>query len=137
MKILPPTLREKKRYIVFELISENSINRKDLIYEIFSCASSLIGDVGASECSIRLLVYEKYSNQIVKDTFNSCSQSESSKGIIRCAPNKIDETRSILATIAFINGKRCLIHIIGISGTLLGAKNKHLYKFSKFNRKNK
>ncbi|NKQ39468.1 MAG: ribonuclease P [Methanosarcinales archaeon] len=134
MKILPPTLREKKRYIVFELISENSINRKDLIYEIFSCASSLIGDVSASECSIRLLVFKNSLNQKSKIFSNSHSGFKSSKGIIRCAHDKIDETRSILATIAFINGKKCLIHVIGVSGTVLGAKNKHLYKLNKFTR---
>lgn len=48
MKILPPTLRDKKRYLAFELVSDHPVARNDLIREIFSCASYLVGDMGSS-----------------------------------------------------------------------------------------
>jgi ribonuclease P/MRP protein subunit POP5 len=117
VKILPPTLRNRKRYLAFELISEKEVSRDDLIKEIFSCASSLIGDLGSSECNIRLLSFEN------------------SKGIIRCNHNTTDKTRAVLATVSNISGTQAVIHILGISGTVKGATKKYLEEFEVFNPK--
>ncbi len=108
MKILPPTLREKKRYLVFELVSEKNVQREDLIREIFSCANLLIGDVGSSECNLRLLKYEN------------------SKGIIRCNYLMTDTVRAVLATVNSIAGAPVLIYVMGISGTVAKATEKYL-----------
>ena len=110
MKILPPTLRDKKRYLAFELICEHdvTVNREELLREMFSCVGSLIGDVGSSECGIRVLTFED------------------SKGIIRCAHTKTEQTRAAVATITHIGGKRVVVHILGISGTVAGATEKYL-----------
>lgn len=115
MKILPPTMRERKRYLAFELISADEIRREDLLREMFSCSGSLLGDVGSSECSIRLLKFED------------------SKGIIRCRYNSTEKTRAILATINSINDKRVTIHVLGISGTVAGATKKYLEGVDVFN----
>jgi len=108
LKILPPTLRDKKRYLAFELICEHEVTREELLREMFSCVGSLIGDVGSSECGIRLLTFED------------------SKGIIRCAHKKTGLTRAAVTTITHISGKRVLMHILGISGTIAGATEKYL-----------
>ncbi|MFP4655914.1 MAG: Rpp14/Pop5 family protein [Methanohalobium sp.] len=117
MKNLPPTMRNRKRYLAFELISEESVTREELIKEIFSCAGSLIGDLGSSECNIRLLSFEN------------------SKGIIRCNHNTTEKTRASLATVTNIGGKQAVIHILGISGTVKGATTKYLKGFEVFNPK--
>ena len=108
MKILPPTLRDKKRYLAFELICEHDVTREELIREMFSCVGSLIGDVGSSKCGIRVLTFED------------------SKGIIQCAHTKTEQTRAAVATITHIGGKRAVVHILGISGTVAGATEKYL-----------
>ncbi len=108
MKVLPPTLRPKKRYLAFELIAESPISRDELIREIFSAASHLLGDVGASECAIRLLAFEE------------------SNGVVRCESDRTENTRAVLASITSIKGKRVLFHVLGISGTVLGATKKYL-----------
>ncbi|MGP8331007.1 MAG: Rpp14/Pop5 family protein [Methanosarcinaceae archaeon] len=108
MKILPPTLRDKKRYLAFELLCEHEITREDFLREMFLCVGSLIGDVGSSECGIRLLTFED------------------SKGIIRCAHTKTELTRAAVTTIMHISGKRVLVHILGVSGTIAGATEKYL-----------
>ncbi len=108
MKILPPTLRDKKRYLAFELISEHDVTREELLREMFSRVGSLIGDVGSSECGIRVLTFEDL------------------KGIIRCAHTKTGQTRAAVATITHIGDKRVIIHILGISGTVAGATEKYL-----------
>ncbi|WP_292391091.1 Rpp14/Pop5 family protein [Methanosarcina sp. UBA5] len=108
MKRLLPSLRAKKRYLAFELISEMPVSRSDLVKEVMSSASSLLGDVTASECDIKVLGFED------------------SKGIIQCSHTKVKETRASLATLIRVNGKRATVHILGTSGTIKRATEKFL-----------
>ncbi len=107
MKTLP-TLRDKKRYMAFELISEQKISRLELSQEIFNSMCSLFGDVGCSEINFKLLSFE------------------GRFGIIRCAKGKVDETRAALACITKIRGIRISILILGVSGTIKGAMEKFI-----------
>ncbi len=107
MKTLP-TLREKKRYIAFEINSEQKINRQDLVREILNSIISVFGDRGASEINPALMSFEeKY-------------------GILRCARDKTEETKIGLACINNIRGIRISILIMGISGTIKGATEKFI-----------
>lgn len=108
MKRLLPSLRAKKRYLAFELISEVPVVRSDLVKEVMFSASSLLGDVTASECDIKVLGFEE------------------SKGIIQCSHTKVKETRASLATLTRVNGKRATVHILGTSGTIKRATEKFL-----------
>ena len=117
MKILPPTQRERNRYLAFEIISEEPVKREDLIREIFSSSGSLLGDVGSSECAIRLLAFED------------------SKGVVRCAYDRTVSTRAVLACITTVKGTKVIVHILGISGTVLGATKKYLAGADVFNPK--
>ena len=108
MKRLLPSLRAKKRYLAFELISEAPVSRSDLSKEIMFSASSLLGDVDTSKCDIKLLGFEDW------------------KGIIQCSHTKVKETRASLATLTRINGKRATLHVLGTSGTVKRATEKFL-----------
>lgn len=108
MKRLLPSLRAKKRYLAFELISEVPVSRSDLVKEIMSSVSSLLGDVTASECDVKVLGFE------------------GSKGIIQCTHTKVKETRASLTTLTRVNGKRVTVHILGTSGTIKRATEKFL-----------
>jgi len=114
VKILPPTLRKKKRYIAFEVVSHNTVSREDLIREIFSAASSLVGDVGSSECEIRLLQY----NFPI--------------GIIRCRHKKAGISRAILATVNRVQNEPVAINVLGVSGTISNATQKYVDKVNTF-----
>ena len=81
-----PTLREKKRYIAFEINSEKTINRQELVREISNSIISLFGDKGASEINPSLMSFE------------------GRFGILRCAREKTNETRAGLACINNIHG---------------------------------
>ncbi len=108
MKILPPTLRKDHRYLAFEVICQQRIDRLDLLREIFSCSNSLIGDVGSSECEITLLSFE-----------DQC-------GIIRCRRDRVTTTRAVLATVNHIKGENVLIYVKGVSGTVHGATSGYI-----------
>lgn len=107
MKTLP-SLREKKRYIAFEINSEQKINRQDLVREILNSIISVFGNKGASEINPALMSFEgRY-------------------GILRCARDKTKETRIGLACINNIRGIRVSILVLGISGTIKGATEKFI-----------
>jgi ribonuclease P/MRP protein subunit POP5 len=114
LKRLLPSLRAKKRYLAFELISEAPVSRNDLIKEVMFSASSLIGDVTASECDIKVLGFED------------------SKGIAQCSHARVKETRASLATLTWVNGKRATVHILGTSGTIKRATEKFLRNHTTF-----
>ena len=103
-----PTLRDKKRYLAFEVTSEQTINRQQLFNEILESAASLFGDKGISEINPKLMSYD------------------GRFGIIRCAREKTQETRATLACINNVRRIRVSILILGISGTIKGATEKFI-----------
>jgi len=111
--LLPPTLRERKRYIVFEVICEREIAKRELVDEINDAIFSLYGDVGASKSRIWLIDYKKKKDE---DT-----GADVGVGILRCAHDKVEEVRAALACIHSVNEVRIGIRVIKISGSIKGA----------------
>lgn len=103
-----PTLREKKRYLAFKIISEDTINRRELNGELLDSICLLFGDTGASEINPSLMSYDgRY-------------------GILRCQKDRTSETRAALACINKVRGGRVSIMVLGISGTVKGAMEKFI-----------
>ena len=102
MRLLP-SLREKKRYLAFEIISDGAVSRRDFVDEIDRSASSLLGDIGSSECGLKMLSFDR------------------GVGIIKCVRTKTEHTRAVLATVNRVRGVRVAVHVIGSSGSVKGA----------------
>jgi len=119
LKRLLPSLRAKKRNLAFELICEETANRNDLVKEIMSSASALLGDVVASECDIKVLGFED------------------NKGVIQCAHTRVKETRASMAALTKVNGRRATLHILGASGTIKRVNEKFLQNYKVFEPKAK
>lgn len=107
MKTLP-VLREKKRYIAFKILSQNSINRRDLTEELLDSMYSLFGDKGTSEINPSLMSYD------------------GDLGILRCQKDRTSDTRAALACISRVRGGCVSIKVLGISGTVKGAMEKFI-----------
>lgn len=107
--MIPPSLRDGRRYLVFEWISERQIDKWTLLSEIRDSIFSLYGDVGASECNTRLIEH------------TNAEDTERGRGILRCAHDKVEDVRAALASIRSANEARLSIRVIGISGTIKGA----------------
>jgi len=105
MRLLP-SLREKRRYLAFRILSDdaNAISRRDLTFELDRSSQSLIGDAGSSECGMRVLSFDGM------------------EGLVLCARSETVRTRAVLATICSVGGRRVAVSVIGISGTIKGAK---------------
>lgn len=110
MRRLLPSLRAKKRYLAFELFSESQepISRSDIVREIMSSASALLGDIRASECELKVFGFED------------------NKGMLQCSHIRVKETRAVIAAITRISGKRAILHVLGTSGTVKRGNEKFL-----------
>ena len=105
MRLLP-SLRGRKRYLAFRMLPDDAdaISRRDLTLELDRSSQSLFGDAGSSECEIRVLSFD------------------GAEGIVSCMHKETARTRAVLATIYEIRNRRASVRVIGVSGTVKGAK---------------
>ncbi len=108
MKPLLPSLKEKKRYIVFEIISEKKLSEKIVIDEINKKILSFLGELGIAKSGFVLL----------KDSIKK------TKGIIRTNLKYQDEVKMALSLIKKIGNDKVIVNVVGVSGILKKAKSK-------------
>ncbi len=109
---LPPTLRENARYLVFEIISKKDFDIAEIVDNIWQSSITLFGETGASRFSI-WVPYNLYDRQ-------------RKRGIVKCAHTSVEEVRASLAAVRQIGGEPVIIHVLGVTGTILSAKKKFL-----------
>ena len=54
-KLLPPSLRSHKRYIIFEIISDNPATYSDLVNAIWNSMLNFLGELESSEAMLWLI----------------------------------------------------------------------------------
>jgi len=114
---LPPSLRERRRYLRFEVIGEREIDKRELMKEIWNSLYSLYGDVGVSESKLWLIDYRGEEDCEVGDA--KCGL-----GVLRCAHDKVEEVRASLACIHSVNDARVGIRVVRTSGSIKGASRR-------------
>ncbi len=112
MKRLPPTLREKRRYIAFRVDSEDPISKEEIGRVIWVQALSILGEVQASALGLRALDYEENVQE----------------GFLVCNNEGLWKVKAVLALIGEINGKKVHVCVKGVSGTIKALKRKFLNK---------
>jgi len=108
LKPLPPTLRERNRYLTLELLSDSNFGREELIKAIQNSCLNFLGELGTSKTSLWLLDWDERKR----------------KGILKVNHKSVDEVRASLALIKEINKKPCILHVLGVSGTVKKAREK-------------
>jgi len=111
MKGLLPSLRQKKRFIVFKIETENNykFDFKDVSYEILDQLILFLGSIDFSNGGIWLL----------RDKFNK----EKQIFYLRVSTKLKNKTIAALLLIDKLQNYNVRIKILGVSGTLRGAKN--------------
>lgn len=109
-KTLPPTLRENKRYLAFEIISEEKIDFPDVVNAFWHSLLNMVGEVGASCANI----------WFVRDSWDP----EKQRGLVRCDNKFVEYVRAALALIDRIGDKRIIPYTLGVSGTMKAARRK-------------
>ena len=112
MKIKPilPSLREKKRYLAFEIISQAPVSFTSANNAIYDNCFSYIGELGMSRAGV-LILNDKYKNN---------------KGIIRVNHKNVDNLKSSLMIIKDINKQDVIVRTLGVSGILKKANEKFI-----------
>jgi len=110
---LLPSLREKKRYIAFEIVSEGQIKDISAVSrQIKDNSLNFFGELGLANAGL----------MVVEDCWNRDAQ----RGIIRVNNKYMNHAKASLALISAIDGKEALVRSLGASGTLKKAKDKYM-----------
>jgi len=106
LKILLPTLREKERYVAFQIISEESIAYSDLEAAIWNTMMDFFGELGTSQTSM----------WIIKNLYDEQRQI----GVIRCNHKSVQIVLTALGLIERLGDTRAIVKILKVSGTIKG-----------------
>lgn len=108
LKTLLPTLREKNRYVLFQIISEEPISYSDLEGAILNTALDFYGEYGFSELSL----------WVMKNLY----QPDKQIGVIRCNNKSVSKVIACLGLISRLGDVRIIFKILKVSGTIKGLK---------------
>ncbi len=112
LNTLPPTLRETARYLVFEIIAKKDFDIAEIVDAIWQSSLALFGETGMAKFSV-WVPFNLYDRQ-------------KRRGIVKCSHTSVEEVRASLAAIRQIGGEQVIIHVLGVTGTILSAKKKFL-----------
>ncbi|PIU20971.1 MAG: hypothetical protein COT15_04735 [Candidatus Diapherotrites archaeon CG08_land_8_20_14_0_20_34_12] len=105
-KALPATWRVKKRYLLFQIISENKFSQKDVNYSLTSHLLSLLGSLFFAELHFSLIIYD----------------SDSGKAIVKCSRSALPKLKASLILLNQINTAKVSIRLLRSSGTIKSLK---------------
>lgn len=109
---LPSSLREKKRYVAFQVISEDNLEFSDVVNAFWHSLLDIFGEIQASSINFWL----------VKDAWNEDEQT----GLIKCNHTHVSKIRLALGLLERIGDEEVSVRTIGVSGTLKSARKKLL-----------
>ena len=113
-KIKPvlPSLREKKRYLVFKIISKKDIKSSDVSSLIWQSSLSFLGEIGTAKAGIWVL----------PDKWNQKKQ----KCMLKKNNKYVDKLKTSLTLIKSFKRQQIIIKSVGVSGMINKADKKYL-----------
>ena len=113
LKPILPSLREKKRYLVFEVISKEKINDAESVSNaIWNCSLQFLGQLGTAKAGI-IVLNNKWDPQL-------------QRGIIKVGHKNVDALKSALMLADKIGSREVIFRSLGVSGILKKAENNYL-----------
>lgn len=100
IKPLLPTLRERKRYLAFEVLADKELSWNAIKKAVFGAMKEYVGINGLSDAGLLF----------VKNNGN--------KGILRVSHTSLNKIRAALLFIKSIENQRVIVKSIGASGML-------------------
>ena len=113
LKPILPSLREKKRYLAFEIISKEKVNDVESVSgAIWDCSLQFLGKMGTAKAGIMVLA-NKWNQQ-------------TQRGIIKVNHKQVDALKASFVFIDRIENSDVIVRSLGVSGILRKAENKFL-----------
>lgn len=109
---LPSSLREKHRYIIVDITTEDAPELGAFVDAAWSAMLDLLGEDGTARAD----------PWIVKDLYDE----DAGKAGIRVHKDSVDAVRAALALITTISGTDAALHVVGVTGTMKSAREKYL-----------
>lgn len=106
MRRLMPTLRNKKRYIAFEIITESAPEIHEIKKALWESMLRMFGEMGCAKIDAHFID----------------EQCKGKRGVIRCAHTATDELLSSFAFVSSVSGKKAVFRSLGMSSTVKGAR---------------
>lgn len=104
MPPIPPTLRQKERYILFEVASEAPVGEAEVKNAAYNSILSFLGEYGSSLASPKFISYDPAKRL----------------AILRCSHTELQKVKAALALCSSVGGKRAAFRIKKVSGTIAG-----------------
>lgn len=104
MPPIPPTMRQKERYILFEVACESPPAEADVKAASYNAILSFLGEYGSSLASPKFVSYD----------------AKSRHAILRCSHTELQKVKAALALCSSINGKKAVFRLKKVSGTIAG-----------------
>ncbi len=105
IKPILPSLREKKRYIVYEILSDQKMSFNNIKSSINKAVLGFLGELGYAKSGL-----------IIMDMFKN------NKGVLRTNHKEVDNIKASLALIDKINNEKVIIKSNLVTGVLNKAK---------------
>ena len=113
LKPVLPSLREKKRYLAFEVISREKVNDYNAVSDvIWHCSLQFLGQLGVAKAGIMVL----------NNKWNPNTQ----RGIIKVSHKHVDDVKAALMFADKIEDKDVIFRSLGVSGILKKAESRFL-----------
>ncbi|MEW6329662.1 MAG: Rpp14/Pop5 family protein [Candidatus Micrarchaeota archaeon] len=106
--VYKPTMREKRRYVLFEVKAESAIGERDAREGIYDGLLKFLGEYGSSLAGPKVLEFDE----------------KSARGVLRCARDEIVSVKAALALMNNIAGRKAAVRALGVSGTIKKLKSK-------------
>ena len=115
LKILPPPLREKKRYIGIKLYSKEALTKEEIYNTLWYNTINLYGEIEASKINLWIINSKEIRNP---DHFQY-------NMIIKCQRGYEEKMMTALASIYRNRTNRIVVHTVGTSGTIKSLNKKY------------
>ena len=102
MKPYPPTLKEKKRYIVFGIESDRKFTQEQVKKSVLSILHENIGSMGLADAEIAFIEFDEGTQ----------------KGILRCAAKRLELVRAALALLSDIDLYKAFLYVRTVTGSI-------------------
>jgi len=102
-------LRERKRYLVFEVVAEHALNHNEVRKAVNSVLLQFLGELGFAKAGVMIL--EDWKGR---------------KGIMKVNHKHVDNVKAGLALIKNIGTESVIVRTVGVSGILKKARSKFL-----------
>lgn len=102
MKTPKPTMRERNRYVAFELKCGRRCTRDETAKAVWSTLMRLMGESGTASLSLWVMDWNE----------------ERQNGILKACHTCIRDLKAGLAMLESVNGSKAAVRVLGVGGTL-------------------